>query len=84
MLVQKRLLSSIEAFHRTLVIHSAIGYVTPTDKLAGHEAEIWALRDQRLEAARARRQQRRLSSAEPSPQTPPVFANHQPQPSNFR
>jgi transposase InsO family protein len=40
-------------------LHSAIGYITPNDKLAGREAEIFTLRDQRLEAARQRRRQRR-------------------------
>jgi len=36
-------------------LHSAIGYVTPATKLAGREAEIFAERDRRLEAARERR-----------------------------
>jgi transposase InsO family protein len=40
-------------------LHSAIGYVTPADKLAGHEKEIWAERDRKLEAARELRAQRR-------------------------
>jgi putative transposase len=43
-------------------LHSAIGYVSPADKLAGREAEIFALRDQRLEAARARRKERRQAA----------------------
>ena len=37
-------------------LHSAIGYVTPADKLAGIEQEIFAERDRKLEAARQRRQ----------------------------
>jgi len=40
-------------------LHSAIGYVTPAAKLAGHEKEIWAERDRRLESARELRAQRR-------------------------
>lgn len=44
-------------------LHSAIGYVTPADKLAGNEHEIWAARDRKLEAARDRRRQRRQQSA---------------------
>ena len=36
-------------------LHSAIGYVTPADKLAGRADAIWALRTERLEAARDRR-----------------------------
>jgi putative transposase len=41
-------------------LHSAIGWITPADKLAGREEAIWAERDRRLEAAREARRQRRL------------------------
>ena len=37
-------------------LHSAIGYVTPADRLAGRSDQIWATRDARLEVARAARQ----------------------------
>jgi putative transposase len=37
-------------------LHSAIGYIAPASKLAGREAEIFAERDRKLEAARERRQ----------------------------
>ena len=40
-------------------LHSAIGYVTPADKLNGLAAEIHAERDRKLEEARLRRQQAR-------------------------
>lgn len=40
-------------------LHSAIGYVTPADKLAGRETAIWADRDRKLEAAREVRRHRR-------------------------
>jgi putative transposase len=33
-------------------LHSAIGYVTPNDMLAGRQVEIHAERDRKLEAAR--------------------------------
>jgi hypothetical protein len=36
-------------------LHSAIGYITPADKLAGHEREIFAERDRKLDAAREKR-----------------------------
>ena len=36
-------------------LHSALGFITPADQLAGRGEEIWAVRDQRLEAARERR-----------------------------
>jgi putative transposase len=40
-------------------LHSAIGYITPADKLAGLEAVIFAERDRKLEEARLRRGQQR-------------------------
>jgi len=40
-------------------LHSAISYVTPSDKLANREQEIWDERDRKLEAARELRRQRR-------------------------
>ncbi len=40
-------------------LHSAIGYVTPADKLAGKAPEIWARREQQLEQARERRAENR-------------------------
>jgi len=40
-------------------LHSAIGYLTPADKLAGREAEIFAARDRKLAEARERRKAQR-------------------------
>ena len=40
-------------------LHSAIGYITPHDKLLGLETEIWAERDRKLEQARELRRKRR-------------------------
>ena len=40
-------------------LHSAIGYITPRDKLLGHETEIWAERDRKLEQASELRRKRR-------------------------
>ena len=48
-------------------LHSALGYVTPADALAGRAAAIWTARDQKLEAARA---QRRAALATPSTAQP--------------
>ena len=45
-------------------LHSAIGYVTPNDLIAGRAVAIWADRDRKLEAARALRRQRRLAAAQ--------------------
>jgi len=43
-------------------LHSAIGYITPADKLAGREPEIFAARDRKLEAARQQRQAKRQAA----------------------
>jgi putative transposase len=45
--------------YNTVRLHSAIGYVTPKDKLAGRDQEIHAERDRKLAEARERRQQQR-------------------------
>jgi putative transposase len=44
-------------------LHSAIGYITPADRLAGRTDEIHAARDRKLEAARARRAEARRTAA---------------------
>ncbi len=47
------------AHYNDVRLHSAIGYVTPADKLAGREEEIWTRRDCRLERARENRASKR-------------------------
>src|SRR4029077_20104870 len=42
-------------------LHSATGYITPKDMLAGREQEIHAERDRKLEEARKQRQIRRAA-----------------------
>jgi hypothetical protein len=44
-------------------LHSAIGYVTPANRLAGRQDAIFAARDQKLAAARERRAARRREQA---------------------
>ncbi len=44
-------------------LHSAIGFITPADYLAGRAKEIWTERDRKLEAARERRRVLRQQSA---------------------
>ncbi len=43
-------------------LHSAIGYITPADKLAGLETVIFAERDRKLEEARERRSRAKASA----------------------
>ncbi len=47
-------------------LHSAIGYIAPTDKLHGREEAIFAERDRKLEAARSERAKLRNSKAPPA------------------
>lgn len=45
-------------------LHSALGYITPADKLNGLDAVIFAERDRKLEEARERRKQARRAATE--------------------
>ena len=49
--------------YNTVRLHSAVGYVTPADMLAGRQAEIHAARDRKLEEAREQRKKRRAAAA---------------------
>jgi len=51
-------------------LHSAIGCVTPADKLAGREKEIFERRDRKLAEARQARAQRR-QAVHAAPPVPP-------------
>ncbi|HLJ91498.1 MAG TPA: IS3 family transposase [Candidatus Angelobacter sp.] len=59
----RRLIQNYVDHYNTVRLHSAIGYVTPQDMLAGRQAEIHATRDRKLEEARRQRQQRRQEAA---------------------
>ena len=60
----RRVVSSFVEHYNTVRLHSAIGYVTPADKLAGREQEIWKERDRKLEQAREIRRRRRQQARE--------------------
>ena len=45
-------------------LHSAIGYVTPKDKLEGREQQIFQERDRKLQEAREQRKARRQAARE--------------------
>ena len=55
----RRLVGDFVTHYNEVRLHSAIGYVSPADKLAGNEKAIHEQRDRRLEAARELRKQRR-------------------------
>jgi putative transposase len=58
----RRLVEGFVEHYNTKRLHSAIGYVTPKDKMEGREREIFAQRDRKLHEARERRKQRRLAA----------------------
>lgn len=58
----RRIVGQFVAHYNTVRLHSAIGYVTPQDKLEGRDKEILAARDHKLEAARERRKQKRQAA----------------------
>jgi transposase InsO family protein len=64
--------SEYVAHYNTVRLHSAIGYITPKNKLEGREKEIFEARDRKLAEARARRQQLRQAQREQPPNQPAV------------
>jgi transposase InsO family protein len=58
----QRIVARYVEHYNTVRLHSAIGYITPKDKLAGKEKEIFAGRDRKLEEARERRKARRQAT----------------------
>jgi len=60
----RTLVAKFVEHYNTVRLHSAIGYITPADFLAGRRNEIWAARDRRLEAAREVRARRRAEHRE--------------------
>jgi transposase InsO family protein len=55
----RRLVAAFVEYYNHQRLHSAIGFITPADMLAGRADAIWSARDQKLEAARARRRAQR-------------------------
>ena len=54
----RRLIQQYVDHYNTVRLHSAIGFVTPAEMLAGRQKEIHAARDRKLEEARRQRQLR--------------------------
>ena len=59
----RRIVADYVVHYNTVRLHSAIGYVTPNDWLAGRATTIWAERDRKLDAARQLRSQRRQAAS---------------------
>jgi transposase InsO family protein len=59
----RRLIQQYVVHYNTVRLHSAIGFVTPADMLAGRQKEIHDARDHKLEEARRQRQLRRQQAA---------------------
>jgi putative transposase len=59
----RRVIAAFVEHYNGVRLHSAIGYVAPSDYLAGREEAIWTARDAKLEAARELRRQRRAQRA---------------------
>ena len=55
----QRVVAEFVEHYNTVRLHSAIGYIAPKDKLEGKAEEIWKARDEKLEAAREQRRQKR-------------------------
>ena len=51
----RRVVAEFVRYYNQERLHSAIGFVTPADQLAGRAEAIWAARDQKLDTARADR-----------------------------
>jgi transposase InsO family protein len=55
----RRLVAEYVGHYNTVRLHSAIGFVSPADKLTGRDQLIFKERDQKLEAAREQRKIKR-------------------------
>jgi putative transposase len=71
----RRSVAEYVAYYNNVRLHSAIGYITPKDRLAGNHKQIGDERDRKLAEARAHRQQARQAEQErqqrPSQECPP-------------
>jgi putative transposase len=68
----QRLVAGFVEHYNTVRLHSALGYLTPQDKLEGREQLIFAERDRKLEAARERRKAKRQAARQAAQTGQPV------------
>ncbi len=69
----RRIVANYIERYNTVRLHSAIGYITPQDKLQGRAEEIFAARDRKLAEARERRKLLRQSQPEPTQPARPAI-----------
>ena len=68
----RRIVGKFVEHYNTVRLHSALGYITPKDKLAGTEKAIFDARDRKLEEARERRKHRRQQARQANPEGQPA------------
>lgn len=66
----RRIVSDFVVHYNTVRLHSAIGYVTPKDRLEGRHEQIAADRDRKLAEARERRRRARQAEPQRHPEPP--------------
>jgi putative transposase len=66
----QRVVARYVDYYNNVRLHSAIGYVTPKDKLEGRDKSIFAERDRKLAEARERRKTQRQATRQPILATP--------------
>ena len=66
----QRVVAGYVEYYNTVRLHSAIGYITPKDKLEGKEKTIFAERDRKLAEAREKRKAQRQAAREGALATP--------------
>jgi transposase InsO family protein len=68
----QRIVARYVEHYNTIRLHSAIGYVTPQDKLEGRDKALFAERDRKLDEARERRKQQRQAQRQAAHAGPPA------------
>ena len=61
----RRIVGEFTAHYNGVRLHSAIGYITPQDKLDGKDKEIFDARDRKLDEARQKRKAQRPRATRP-------------------
>jgi putative transposase len=70
----QRIVARYVEHYNNVRLHSALGYITPKDKLEGREPLIFAERDRKLEQARERRKAKRHAARQAARHGQPVNA----------